>query len=233
MKKLSLGVAAAVASLALLAGGAGVAQAAAPPEVIACLGAGTNDGSFQTQTIGAANIITETACVSVNFNDLAAKSNNLLAQLAGIKPPTQTPTIDDLQKLADDLENFDPSSGGILAPLVLEQIVCNDLHLSSSCNAVTAAVLGTALGVAPLGKNVTLDAKSGYCYQGTISGTGTAFGSSFYNLDWTADYSSGLGGLISGTATSGFGSNQQTADVTGIIGPGCGAGVKGLVLLLT
>lgn len=236
MKKALLGVAAVAASFAFLVGGTGTALAAAPSSTTTyvCIGAALDNGSFQTQTVGAQSVISEPLCVGINLANLSKSLNNSLAQLLGIHPPKSLPTPEELQALVQKLASEHPS--GLLGALVYEQDICNAFHMADSCNTVTGAVLGLALGALPTG-SVTLNGTSGYCFQGTQSGTGSAYGGgSNYQFDWTANYGGGgLIGTISGTEQHyDFDSGSYvTGPVSGYIGPNCGAGLKVVVLQAT
>jgi hypothetical protein len=215
------------------------ASAAKQPELIACLGAGGADGSFQTQTINTGTLpgvglgLTEPLCVFARPTVVSNTVNNLLLGIKALQPPSGLPTQQDLVNLAAALQQINQ---GPLAALSIAFAACQALHSESNCS----AVLGTALGSVPfpLG-TVTLngDPANSSCFPPVQSGTGSAFGGSgeyFDNINWTADYSKlVLLGLISGTATSPdwavTGGNYK---VSGVVGPSCGAGAKVLVLLL-
>jgi hypothetical protein len=221
--------------LACLAIGPATASAAGTSsgEVIACLGAGTNEGAFQTQTIGTGSLgnigITEPLCLFLKPSALSTTTTTLLNGLKGVKPPTTLPSQQDLLDLVNNLKNVQP---GIFAALEIESLVCQAFHATDTCNNLTGTVLGAALSNFPLG-TVTLQGNGEPCFFNKQTGTGTAFGPDFLELNWASDYSSlqGLAGIVSGSAHNVF--EGKDYKINGIIGPECGAGVKALVLVVS
>jgi hypothetical protein len=224
--------------LACLAIGPATASAAgsANGTLVACLGAGTADGSFETQTVGTGTLpvvglgLTEPLCVMVKPSMLTNSVTNLVNGLKNVKPPTGLPTQQDLEALIAAIQQI--PANGPLAALSLAFATCQALHAADSCSALIGAGLG-ALPF-PLG-TVTLQGNNDPCYLGTQSGTGSALGQDFLLLDWTANYGPGGGNLLGafrGTADSVF-EGDRMYKVNGLIGPGCGGGVKALVFTVS
>jgi len=223
-------VAIAAVMVAALAIGPATASAAKSPQLIACLGAGTNDGSFQNQaiTVGSPIGIQEQLCVFARPASLQNSIVRLITGLSATPPPSGLPTQTDINNLVSTLQTINPTDP--FSALSLAFAVCQALHASNSCSNVTGTVLSSL--PFPLG-TTELQGTSSDCFAGKQTGTG--FAAAFpdaYSLDWTADYSStnGLIGVMGGTATA---LDGTTYKIQGGIGLGCGAGAKGLVLLLT
>jgi hypothetical protein len=221
--------------LACLAIGPATASAAGAStgEVVVCVGAGTNEGSFQTQTISTGSLgnlgLTEPLCLFLKPSALSTTTTNLLNGLKGIKPPSTLPTQQDLLNLVNSLKNVQP---GLFSALEIEALTCQALHASDLCNGLTGTLLGAALSNFPLG-TVTLQGNGEPCFLNKQTGTGTAFGPDFLELNWASDYTplAGLAGVVSGSAHNVF--EGKDYKITGVIGPQCGAGVKALAMVVS
>jgi hypothetical protein len=222
--------------LACLAIGPATASAngSANGTLVACLGAGTNDGSFQTQHLATGTIpgvglgLDIPLCVFAKPALLSNSINNAVNGLKNVKPPTGVPTQQDLQNLILAIQHITP---GPFAALELTFDVCVALHAADTCS----AIVGTALSSVPFPfGDTTLQGNGEPCYTGRQTGTGSAIGQDFLLLNWNATYLplGNLLGAVHGTADSVF-ENDKIYKVNGLIGPGCGAGVKALVLTIS
>lgn len=232
MRKVLLTCASMMATFALIGPASAAAQS---PELVVCLGAGQSDGSFTPQELNTGQLpgiglaLGQTACLNLNPDAGAAWAENFADGLSNAEPPSEPPTQEDIEAIADAIANADPSNP--LAVLLLANTICQRTGMTDYCGALLGGALSAPI---PLGGSANLDGDSGSCFGGTQSGTGTwSGGGSFYNLEWTADYEQGANvlGVMSGTATPRFGGGESR-EVTGIYGPGCGAGVKALVLVI-
>lgn len=236
MRKVFLSCAAILAALFVL--GPASASAAPPPAAAVCLGATDDKGSFFQQEInltlpGAGGLgLSPGGCVGIAPAQVTEWLENTVNGALELGTPEQLPSVEDLEKLIGSLEGFDPSNP--LGALLLVFEGCESLKITKYCQFVLGSALG---GPLPIGQLVSLQGNPGNnCWSGDPhTGTGSAFvGGNFYQLEWTADYEAGgnLVGVISGTATAGFGPNAAVYPLKGYLGLGCGAGAKGLVLLI-
>jgi hypothetical protein len=231
-KALMLGAGVLLACLAIgpaTASAAGVANGT----VVACIGAGTDDGSFQPQVISTGTIpgvglgLSEPLCVVLQPSALFSSVTNILGNLKTLRPPSTLPSQADLEALITAIQNIQP---GPLAALELAFVTCTTLHMSNTCS----TLLGTALGApVPLG-TATLQGNGEPCFTGQQTGTGSVAGPSFLLLNWSANYVKGasLLGVIRGSADSVF-EGDKMYNLNGLIGPMCGPGVKALVLTVS
>lgn len=235
MRKVFLSFAAVLAALFVL--GPASASAAPPPAAVACLGAVDNQGSFFQQEVnlslpGGGLGLAPTLCAGVAPEQVNEWLENTVNQALELGTPTELPTAEDLEAFLNALQEFDPSNP--LGALLLVFQGCESLKITKYCQFVLGAALG---GPLPIGQSVSLQGNPGNnCFSGDPqTGTGSAFvGGNFYSLEWSADYKAGndVVGVISGTAKAGFGPDAPVYPLRGYIGLGCGAGAKGLVLMI-
>jgi hypothetical protein len=202
-------------------------------QLVACVGGSTDNGTFSTQkvsldlssTLGIG--ISEPMCVHVGPAALVDATSSLISDLRNSGPGI--PTAASISALLTELEAFHPTSVFDLVTLAFD--VCDALNATNTCDgAISAAFL--AAGQIPLG-DTELTGTGGSCFFPPVqTGNGffSPFGPGFYNINsWSANYSSGVLGVMTGVAQD---SNGLFYQLNGAIGPFCGGGAKALVYLL-
>ena len=231
MRKVLLLLAATLATSLVMLPGSALAASTKSDQLVACVGGSTDNGTFSTQKIslslGNALGISEPMCVHVGPQGLAAATSSLVADLRNARPGL--PTAASITTLLTELEAFHPTSVFDLVTLAFD--VCDALSATNTCNAALSAAF-LAAGQVPLG-DTELTGTGGSCFFPPVqTGNGffSTFGPDFYNINsWSANYSSAVLGVMTGSASD---FNGNTYALNGVIGPFCGGGAKALVYIL-